>query len=124
MKGTVTVDIATPSGGTFTAQFDRPTAADLYMRFDIQDVIAGTVYDQTSIKDYIVENLTYTIGEHADTAAATCIAIDAINAQGGGGVPVNMEISDDGVVWVDYLATSTKDKQWTLDSSRITITEL
>lgn len=124
MKGSTTVDVTTPANTTFTAAFDRPSAANLHIRFDIQDTIAGTSYDQSVIKSYIVTNLIYTIGEAAETSRATAVAVDAINSQGGGGVPVNMEVSDDGATWVDYLEVSTLDEQYTLDASRITITEL
>ena len=124
MKGAVEVNIVTASGIIFTAKFDRPTAGDLHIRFDIQTTVLGANFDQTAIKQYIVDNLEYRINEAAETSRVTCIAVDAINATGGGGVPVNVEISDDGATWVDYLPTPTKDVQWSLDTTRITITEL
>lgn len=124
MKGAVEVDITTPSGAIFVAKFDRPTPEDLHIRFDIQTTVAGTGFDQAAIKQTIVDTLTYNIGQASDTSQVTVAAINAINANGGGGVPVNVEISDDGATWVDYLETSTLDSQFTLDVSRITITEL
>lgn len=124
MKGAVEIDITTPSGNIITIEFDRPTAADLYIRFDIQTTIAGTVFDQLGIKQYLVDNLVYNIGAFAETSTITAAAIAAIAATSGGGVPLNVEISDDGVAWVDFLDVATLDKQWTVDTSRITITEL
>lgn len=124
MRGSVTVDITTSSGQIKTMQFDRPIAEDLYIRFDIQPTITGQTFDQTEIKEYIVTNKEYQIGEFAETANLTGVALDAINETSGGGVPVNLEISLNGSTWVDYLETSTLQNQFTLDVSRITITEL
>ena len=124
MKGDVTVDIDTDSGAVFVAKFDRPTAEDLYIRFDIQPTNASATFDQALIKASIVASLSYNIGDFAETSEITTIARAAITENGGGGVVVNVEVSDDDATWVDYLAAPTKDAQWTLDVSRITITEL
>ncbi|PHS61059.1 MAG: hypothetical protein COB09_19110 [Thalassobium sp.] len=124
MKGAVTVDFTTISGTIFTAKFDRPTSEDLYMRFDIQKTDPAATFDQAAIKTSIVVATSYEIGEFAETSSLTATASTAITENGGGGVPVNMEVSDDGVVWIDYLETSTKDKQFVVDTTRITITVL
>ncbi len=124
MRGDVEVEITTPSGNILVIKFDRPTAKDLYIRFDIQETISGTVFNTLGIKQYIVDNLSYKIGEFANTSNITAIAIAAIAATGGGGVPLNVEISDDGIAWTDFLEVTTLDEQWTVDTSRIAITEL
>lgn len=123
MKGAVSVNITTPSGGTFTALFDRPTAVNLYINFDLKRTAGlAFVYDLPFIKQYLVDNLKYRIGQFAETSAPTAYAVAGIAAQGGGGVPANMEISLDGTTWVDYLDTPTLAGKFTLDASRITIT--
>lgn len=124
MKGTVEVDITTASGEIFTAKFDRPTPKNLYIRFDIQTTVAGTTFDTLGIENYIADNLTYAIGAYSETSSITAIALAGINATSGGGVPLNVEISDDGITWADYLTVTTLDEQWTVDASRIAITEL
>ena len=124
MKGDVVVPITTASGAVFNAKFDRPTGQDLYIRFDIKPTVTGQIFDQPAIKQYIVDNLEYNIGEFAETSAITAVASDAINANGGGGVPINVEISDDGATWVDFLETPTLDAKWTLTTTNITITEV
>jgi uncharacterized phage protein gp47/JayE len=124
MKGGVVVPITTASGGTFNAKFDRPTGQDLFIRFDIKPTVTGQIFDQPAIKQYIVDNLEYSIGEFAETSAITAVALDAINANGGGGVPINVEISDDGSIWVDFLETPTLDTKWTITTTNITITEV
>lgn len=123
MKGAVTVNITTPSGGTFAAKFDRPTSVNLYIRFDLKRTAGlAFVYDLASIKQYIVDNLTYGISQFAETSDPTAIARAGINAQGGGGVPINTEISTDGTTWVDFIAAPTLASKFVLDVSRITIT--
>lgn len=122
MKGDVEVNIVTASGGLFTAKFDRPSAEDLYIRFEIQRTVPLYVFDEAVIKNYIVENLLYKIGNFAETSRVTVAALGGIDAQGGGGVPINVEISDDGVAWTDFLNVSSLDGKWTLDVSRIAIT--
>ena len=124
MLGAVSVDITTATGSVFTAGFDRPTAEDLYIKFDIQKTDSSALFDQAAIKSSIVSDLDYDIGEFAETSSVTGIALQAIIDNGGGGVPVNMEVSDDGIIYVDYLETSTKDKQFVVDTTRITIAVL
>lgn len=124
MKGDVEVVITTASNFTFTAKFDRPEATDLYIRFDVQPVVATPSFDEAAVKQYIVDNLTYNIGEYAETSRITEIARDALDATGAEGVPVNVEISDDDITYVDYLETPTLDAQWVLDTTRITTTIL
>lgn len=121
MRGAVSVTLTTPSGQPFVAKFDRPTAEDLYLRFDIQPT-TGNSFDTAALKTALVAALSYTIGQFAETAAVTVAALTALVAQGGGGVPVNVEISANGSVWVDYLEPLTPAGQFVLDTSRITIT--
>lgn len=122
MKGDVTVDITTISGGTFTARFDRPLAKDLHIRFDIQTTVTGTNFDEAAIKTYIVNNLTYNIGDFAETARITSVAFSGIDANGDGGVPINVEISDDDTTFVDYLTVDLLNEKWTIADANIDIT--
>ncbi len=124
MKGAIAIDITTVNGSIFTILFDRPASKELYIRFDIQKLNPTQGFDEDGIKQYITDNLSFTIGESANTAAITCIAQDGINATGGGGVPLNVEISNDGISYVDFLNTDTKDEKWIVDNARIDITIL
>jgi len=121
MKGTVLVEITGENGLVFPARFDRPSPKDLYIRFDLKPT-TGSSFDLDAIKDYIVDNLKYTIGQSSETSEITCVARDGINFEGGGGVPINVEISDNGSTWVDFLNVSTKDEKWVVDKTKITIT--
>ncbi len=123
MKGDVEVEIATPSGAIFTSKFDRPTAEDLYIQFDIQPTAVPS-FDEAAIKQYIVDNVSYGISAYASSAELTLAAQTAITSTGGIGVPINLEISIDEMTWVEYLEPDTKDSQWALDVGRIAITIL
>ncbi len=124
MKGAVVVPITTASGAIFNAKFDRPAAKNLHIRFDIQPTVAIPSLDTTAIKTYIEDNLTYEISDFAETSRITAVALAAILATGSGGVPVNMEISKDGAVWVDFLEVDTLNEQWAVSTARITVTVL
>lgn len=123
MKGTVTVNIARAAGNDFIAKFDRPTSVPLYIKFDLKRV-GGTsfVFDLPSIKQYIVDTTNYRIGEYAETSKPTANAVDGIAAQGGGGVPINLQLSTDGTTYVNYIDAPTLASEFTLDVSRIAIT--
>lgn len=122
MKGNIEIPITTASGQQFEAKFDRPTSQNLYIRFEIKRTNPIHIFDLNYIKDYIEENVLYGIGKFAETSGLTTAAIMAIAGQGGGGVPINMEISDDGYVWVDFLTVASLDDKWVIDASNIDIT--
>lgn len=122
MKGAVEVDIVTASGHTFTAKFDRPDSASLHIKFDLKKTVPLFIFNETIIKDYIAANLTYEIGDFAETSAVTASAVAGIASQGGGGVPINVLISDDGVTWVDFIDAPDPKTKWTIDATNIDIT--
>ena len=118
----VVVPIATPANQIFEAKFTRPTAENLYIQFNLKQTIPNYSFDTDAIKAYIVANQSYGIGESAYTSTLTCIAQDGVDTNGGGGAVLALEISNNGSTWLDSLDTSTKDRQFTLDVSNISIT--
>ena len=123
MKGAVTYDV-TP---IFTAKWDVTSGESLYIRFDLKSTLAGTVFDLPSIKSYMQSHLTFTLDEYADTSKVTAIALEAIQAQTGYGIPLNVEIGvmgSTGVTWGDYFMPTTLDKEFTVSATNITITEV
>lgn len=104
MRGSITYNITTVSRQTFTAAWDEPTAAPLYIKFNIQPTVTGVVFDEDAIKDFILDNVKYKIGDGAETSTLTTIAQMAIDANGGNGVAVNVLISTDNANWVEYIA--------------------
>ncbi len=124
LKGEVEVDTVTASGSVFHTKFDRSEAHPLYIRFDLQETVKHTNFDFDGIKQYIAENLIYKIYEYAETSKPTEVARLAIEANGGSGVPANLEISTDGEVWKDFIQPVSKKAIFTIDTSRIQITEI
>jgi uncharacterized phage protein gp47/JayE len=122
MRGAVILDIITVNGSLFSAKFDRPQSKDLWIRFDIKETVSGQVFDQDGIKQYITDNLNFSIGDSANTSSITTIAQEAIDDTSGGGVPLDVEISDDNITYVDFLETATLDEKWIVDNIRILIT--
>lgn len=121
MKGDVEVNIITASNSLFVAKFDRPTSENIYIKFEIKRTNPIHIFDLPSIKNYIEQNVLYTIGEYAETSRLTTQAVLGIAEQGGGGVPINMEISSNGVTYVDYLPVSSLDSKWVIDATNIII---
>lgn len=122
LKGDIDYNIETASGSIFTAKFDRPVSDALYIQFQIKRTNPTHSFDLEVIKQYIADNAVYRIGEFAETSLLTSAATLGIAAQGSGGVAINMQISDDGYVWVDFLNTPTLGSKWVIDVNDIDIT--
>lgn len=121
-RGEISVNVPSVSGQVFPVKFDRANPVPLYIKFDFQLTTELSAVDFDSIKQYIVENLTYNLDETAETSKITEIASQAIVANGGGGYALNVEISTNGTTWADYIPSSSMQNKFVIDSTRITIT--
>ena len=124
MKGEVSVQTPTSSGQMFTSKFDRSEGVPLYISFDLQETVAGTEFDFDGIKSYIAENLKYSINEYAETSKVNEVVALSITANGGNAVGVNVKISTDDEDYKDFIPCSSKKSVFTIDASRIKITEI
>lgn len=104
MRGDITHTITTISQQQFVARWDEPTIQDLYLKFTIQPTSSIVQFDTDAIKEYITDKASFKIGEGADTATATTIAQEAIDANGGNGYATHVLISTDQVNWEEYIA--------------------
>lgn len=120
-KGNISVQVVNQQGSYVVVNFDRPTPQNLYIKFDLKRTTPGFIFNETSIKNYITTNLDYSIGESADSTTVGDIVQKAVLEYGGGGVPLAVKISLDGITWVDYLSPTTADKILTTNSAVITI---
>lgn len=120
MRGNISYTITTISRQNFVAKWDNPTPAGLYIKFNIQPTESSVTFDQEAIKEYITNNISWTIGEPANTAAITCLAQDAIDENGGKGVAVGVLISTDGSDWKEYITPSANQK-FSIQSIDITV---
>lgn len=121
MKGSISVPITTPSGVIFNALYDVPVSENLYIKFTVKRTTPGFAFNFGQIAAYMTANLSYGIGQFAETSNPTAVAIAAINSLGGGGVPVLMQISNDNINFTDYLDPSTLASQFTLSTANFTI---
>lgn len=124
MKGEVSVQTPTTSGQMFTSKFDRSKGVPLYISFDLQETVKDTEFDFDGIKSYIVENLKYSINEYAETSKVNEVVALSITANGGNAVGVNVKISTDGKNYKDFIPCPSKQSVFTIDASRIKITEI
>lgn len=120
--GTVSVNVPAVSGQVFATKFDRANPVALYIRFDLRIVNSTGVQNIDGIKEYIAENLTYSLNEDAETSKITTIASEAILSNGGGAYALNVEISTNGTTWTDFIASSSIQNKFVVDATRITIT--
>lgn len=112
MRGNITYQIITQSKQDFTAKWDEPTVQPLYLQFTIQQTANNVNYNLDNIKQYILDNVSYSIGEFASTSSLTTLAQEAVNnfSETGEGVSqeevgtvVDVNISTDNATWVDFL---------------------
>ena len=121
-RGMITSNVITPSGSIFTAQWDNPTPEPLFIEFNLKRTTPGFDFSLQGIKNALAASLSYAIGEAAETSSITAAAVQAIAAQGGGGVPLDVAISIDNITFTDYLTTSSPAAEFTVAAANIIIT--
>lgn len=118
----VEVDVPSVGGQVFNVKFNRANPVPLYIKFTYQVAEFSTgVYNEDGIKEEIFKNLTYGLGEAAETSKVTNAASNAILANGGGGYALNVEISLDGTTWTDYIPSASIQDKFVVDTTRIII---
>lgn len=104
-RGSITVPLLTASNQSININFDRPATQALYIKFDIQPVGDPTLISQSSIKEYVANNLSYLIGENAETSKITQVCANAMINDGGNGYALNIQISDGGTATASVSGT-------------------
>lgn len=94
-RGGVVIQILTHAGQSINVSFDRPITSALYIKFNIQPIDA-TQIDRDVIKKYIAENLSYSLGENAETSKITTVCANAMDYDGGEGYALDVQISSGG----------------------------
>lgn len=120
-RGEVDVDKTAISGQIFKLHFDRPTPIPLYIKFDFKLTVSQDATDTTAIVEDFVENLKYTLYQDAETSIPTTTAYNAVVANGGGGYPLNLQISLNGSDWTDYIKCPARNNKFVVDSSHVTV---
>lgn len=117
MKGDIEVEMVSQSGQILVIKFDRVVDEDLYIKFVIRQVDPAASFNINATKDFLVDNLNYSINQPADNASI----IGLLSGYLEGGIPINCELSNDGSSWEDYLETSAKQNEFVVDVGRISI---
>ena len=121
-RGAVEVDIPSVSGQIFKAKFDRANPIPLYIKFDFWVTADLSAVDFDSIKADLAQNLSYALGEAAETSKITEAASQAILSNGGGGYALNVEISINDTTYTDYIPSASMQNKFVVDATRINIT--
>jgi hypothetical protein len=95
----------------------------LYIQFDLKNTNPDANVSEDTIKEYIAENLTFTMGQPAETSYVTEAASAALLQYGTGLYALNVEVSTDGETWTDYIASASLQDKFVADITRITINE-
>lgn len=122
-RGEVSVDVPSVSGQIFSTSFDRVNPVPLYIQFDLKNTNVGINISEENIKEYIAENLTFGLGDPAETSYITNVVASAVLQSGSGIYALNVQVSTDGETWTDYIASSSLQNKFVADSTRITINE-
>ena len=122
-RGSVGVNVPSVSGQVFATSFDRVNPVPLYIQFDLKNTNPNVNVSEDTIKQYIADNLTFTLNQPAETSYVTEIASAALLNYGTGLYALNVEVSTDGTTWADYTASASLKDKFVVDTSRITINE-
>lgn len=117
MKGAQTVLVPKINGDIETVYYDLPVAAPLYIRATIRN-FSDTTIDTDYIKQQLIQ-MTYSIGERAETSTITGNIKEALGESGN---PYNVEISLDGTTWAEDLTPTGLDEFFTINADNITLT--
>lgn len=123
-RGNVSVNTVSVSGEEVTVNFDRVNPVPLYIQFDLKNTNEDVNVNPDVVKNYIVENLTYSLGAPAETSEITDVASNALLTIGSGLYALNVEVSTDGTTWTDYIASASLQNKFVVDATRITINEV
>jgi len=115
MKGVTETTVLRANGGTEVMKYDRPTNQDLYIAFTC--VLPDGVYDEDNMKELIVANVLFNVGQDAVGSRITCY-VQELNEEY---QITDMMVSDDGSNWYQVLSPTAANYKFVASVSRITI---
>ncbi len=117
MKGEQQASVVKANGNIQVVNYDIPTAVDLYVMVDIKS-FTSTTLDLDYIKQEL-SKISFSIGEMAQSVNLLTSLKDII---GETGMPYDLQVSVDGVNYVEYASPAGLDEYFTLKSDNIDIT--
>lgn len=116
MKGEQHVSVVKTNGKIQVVNYDIPTAVDLYIKVDIKN-FTSTALDLDYIKQEL-SKISFSIGEMAQSVNLLTSLKDII---GETGMPYDLQVSVDGISYVEYVSPTGLDEYFTLKSNNINI---
>ena len=117
MKGEQHVSVVKTNGKIQVVNYDVPTAVDLYIKVNIKN-FTSTALDLDYIKQEL-SKISFSIGEMAQSVNLLTSLKDII---GETGMPYDLQVSVDGINYVEYVSPTGLDEYFTLKSDNINIT--
>lgn len=117
MKGEQVVNISKSNGEVQIIKFDYPTAVDLYIMVNIKNFTRAPL-DEDYIKQEM-SKISFAIGEMAQSVNLLATLKDIL---GETGTPYDLEVSTDGINYVEYITPTGLDEYFTISSDNINIT--
>lgn len=120
-----TVALTTVSGQQFTVSFNRANPVALYIKFDLKVIDSSLNINENSIKNSMVENISFGLNQPAETSYLTEIATQAISQNVGSGAYVlDLQVSLDNANWEDFIASNSWMDKFVVSTNNITITQV
>lgn len=116
MHGSESVNVTQADSSTYTINFTRATAQDLYLQFELTSINGGSI-DYDTLKTQLETAYTFTIYEAADITTLAGI----IRGLDENLVVFNAGVSDDGITYDEMILPTTKDKYFTISAANIDI---
>lgn len=117
LRGTESFLVTQIDGSSFEINFDRSINEDLYIKFEVQDIITGNPVDIDFLKSQIAENISYGIGATANKTDIECF-VKTIDKNL---YVKDCQVSNDDIVYTDTLETATKQHKFSISEDRIDI---
>jgi uncharacterized phage protein gp47/JayE len=117
MKGDIIVLVDQVNGFKLPIKFSRPTFEDLHIRMTLTSLEPTHLIDENYIKQYLFDNISYTIYQPADFTTITA----AVRTADQFAVIVNGGVSYDGVTYESFLYPQTIAGRFLVSESRIDI---
>jgi uncharacterized phage protein gp47/JayE len=117
MKGDIIVLVDQVNGFKLPIKFSRPTYENLHIRMTLTSLESTHLIDENYIKQYLFDNISYTIYEPADFTTITA----AVRAADQYAVVVDGGVSYDGITYESYLYPQSIAGRFLVSESRIDI---
>lgn len=116
MRGDQVVSIPRTNNRFYAVKFDRPGNEDLYIRASLS--IPGESFNPDDVKEAIVNNVIWGVGEDAEASVITCF----LKEYNPNFKITGVEVSKDGVSWDEIVSVDLIKNRFLNDVSRIIIT--